>query len=343
MRVKVIGCLAALAGLAVVVMLAGADKKPPASGPASVPTSGAASSPALGPANSPADMERIRQVAKALEPLQEPLGKPKEGDWLYTHKESGQSYGEYRKSDPVLPTAQRRTIYIQPLGKFTDKQREVVTLAADFIGRFYQLPVKVEKDLSLDLVPARARRKHPTWGDSQILSTYVLDELLKPRLPKDAFAYIAFTSSDLWPGDGWNFVFGQASLRDRVGVWSIYRFGDPDKGKDEFRLCLRRTVSTGVHELGHMFSMDHCIYNRCVMCGSNSLTESDAAPLALCTVCLGKVLWATGMKAQDHLGQLEEFCRKQGLDDDAKCFRAQLDALRKTTSSPAGAPTSAGA
>ena len=129
-------------------------------------------------------------------------------------------------------------------------------------------------------------------------------------------------------------MFGQASLRDCVGVWSIYRFGDPDKGKDEFRLCLRRTVSVGVHELGHMFSMDHCIYNRCVMCGSNSLTESDAAPLTLCTVCLGKVLWATGMKTQNHLGQLEEFCRKQGLDDDAKRFGAQPGALQKAALRP---------
>ena len=38
-------------------------------------------------------------------------------------------------------------------------------------------------------------------------------------LPKDAFAFVAFTSSDLWPGEGWNFVFGQASMEGRIGVW----------------------------------------------------------------------------------------------------------------------------
>ena len=39
---------------------------------------------------------------------------------------------------------------------------------------------------------------------------------------------LAITAFDLWPGPGWNFVFGQASLTERVGVWSMARNGDPD-------------------------------------------------------------------------------------------------------------------
>ncbi len=31
----------------------------------------------------------------------------------------------------------------------------------------------------------------------------------------------------LHAGKGWNFVFGQASLQDRVGVWSLHRQVDP--------------------------------------------------------------------------------------------------------------------
>jgi hypothetical protein len=27
--------------------------------------------------------------------------------------------------------------------------------------------------------------------------------------PADALAYLALTASDLWPGEGWNFVFGR--------------------------------------------------------------------------------------------------------------------------------------
>ena len=72
----------------------------------------------------------------------------------------------------------------------------------------------------MDLIPATARREHPTWHVKQILSTYVLDEVLRPRLPADACVYIALTTSDLWPGEGWNFVFGQASLSE---VWASGR------------------------------------------------------------------------------------------------------------------------
>jgi archaemetzincin len=61
-----------------------------------------------------------------------------------------------------------------------------------------------------------------------VLSTYILREVLEPERPADALAYLALTASDLWPRKGWNFVFGQANLRKRVGVWSLYRNGDPE-------------------------------------------------------------------------------------------------------------------
>jgi WD40 repeat protein len=37
---------------------------------------------------------------------------------------------------------------------------------------------------------------------------YILHEVLEPQRPTDALAYLALTGSDLWPGKGWNFVFG---------------------------------------------------------------------------------------------------------------------------------------
>ena len=55
-----------------------------------------------------------------------------------------------------------------------------------------------------------------------------------PRRPEDAVAVLGLTTSDLWPGEGWNFVFGQASLRDRIGVWSLYRFGDPERSDADY-------------------------------------------------------------------------------------------------------------
>ncbi len=150
---------------------------------------------------------RLRTAIERLSPLHRKLGTPGPGDWLASHPETGQTFSAYVASRPMVPGLGRRTIVIQPIGGFTESQRRVVARAAEFIGLFYGLPVKIAESLPLSVIPAGARRKHPSWDDEQILTAYVLNRILKPGIPDEAFAYIAFTASDLWPGENWNFVF----------------------------------------------------------------------------------------------------------------------------------------
>jgi archaemetzincin len=277
----------------------------------------------------PVDNSTLPPPFRKLTHLHKALGKPGPGDWLANHREDGQTYDEYVLSNPVRPAARRRVIYIQPLGEFTDTQRKIIQLTAEFMGICYQLPVRVRKDLPMSLIPQRARRVHPQWKVPQVLSTYVLKDVLKPRLPADAVAMIAFTASDLWPGENWNFVFGQASLAERVGVWSIHRFGDPDKGEASFRLTLRRTLATAVHETGHMFSLAHCIYYECCMCGSNSLAEADRTPLWFCPQCMAKLCYATDAKPEKRLKELAAFAKAQGLVREEDFWRKSLAAMEE--------------
>jgi archaemetzincin len=228
----------------------------------------------------------------------------------------------------VTLSGERRVLYIQPLGDFTATQRRIVTLSAEFMGLYFNTTAKVCEDIPISVVPEEHRRPARGFGP-QTRSTYVLDDLLKPRLPKDAAALIAFTSSDLFPEDSWNFVFGQASLRERVGVWSLARYGDPDKSAAALRLCLLRTIKTATHETGHMFSMYHCILYECNMCGSNHMQESDAKPLALCPECQAKLCWATGADPVEQFKKLGAFCKDHGLDDEAAFYQKSLDALTK--------------
>ena len=62
----------------------------------------------------------------------------------------------------------------------------------------------------------------------------VLDEIGK-IVPPDAFCVGAITLCDLYPRDDWNFVFGIATLANRVGVYSLARhlpgFYDDDEYK----------------------------------------------------------------------------------------------------------------
>ena len=165
-------------------------------------------------------------------------------------------------------------------------------------------------------------------GDKQILTTHVLDHVLAPECPEDALAYLAFTSSDLWPGENWNFVFGQAKLRQRLGVWSIYRNGDPSKDEDASRLCLRRTLATATHETGLILTIKHCTSFQCGMNGSNNLAESDRQPLHFCPVCLRKVCWNLRVEPVEYLTSMENFCRRENLTDEADWSHNFPDDLR---------------
>lgn len=275
-----------------------------------------------------ADLVAGLQVAmERLRPLHRKIRTPDPADWLAQHREEGQTFAEYVRSDPVKPQGERKVIYIQPIGTFSATQRRIVNLTSEYMAGFFNLPLKTNEAIALSSIPASATRLHPAWGDRQILTTYVLDEVLKPNLPADAAAMIALTTSDLWPGKGWNFLFGQASTRHRVGVWSIYRNGDPDTDAAAFRLCLKRTIKLAVHETGHMFSMDHCIAYECCMCGSNHREESDRQPLYLCPECMAKICWVTRADPVVRYRRLMEFCRTNGFDEERKFFEKSIRRL----------------
>jgi archaemetzincin len=299
-----------------------------------------------GEAPPPGEGERLKKVDAAMEKiraLHTRPGKPRPGDWLERFKEPGQTFNQYLLCDPVMPRGKRSVLYIQPLGTFDKKQREIVDLTADFMRIYFGSEVKVKEDLKLDIVPEKARRVHPAWGMKQILAGYVLDEVLKPRLPEDAAAYIAFTTSDLWPGEGWNFVFGMASLRERVGVWSIHRNGDPNGNADAFRLCLLRTVKTATHETGHMFSMAHCTAYECNMCGSNNREESDRRTAFCCPECVAKIWWACRADPLERYRKLADFFEKQGFKEETEFCRKSIRALGgENPGAPAPAPGAGG-
>jgi archaemetzincin len=266
------------------------------------------------------------KYAKLL-PLHTKLGKPQPGDWLDKYHELGQTYRQYLGSRPVRADRRRRVIYVQPLGDFKPAEQKIVEQATEYLGLYFQLPVKSLNAMPLDVIPKTARRQPGGKRPEQILSTYVLDEVLKPRLPKDAVALIALTNADLWPGEGWNFVFGQASLADRVGVWSIQRYGDPAGGDAAFRLCLLRTLKTASHETGHMFSLPHCTFYECNLCGSNHLAEGDRHPLEVCPSCLAKLCHATGADPAKRFRQLIAFYKKHGLKAEQQFCEKSLVAM----------------
>lgn len=271
------------------------------------------------------DLLAVRSAGKKLLPLQTKMGPVSPGDWLASHPEPGQKFDEYLASNPNRPNAQCTTIYIQPIGEFTAPQKRLLDDTVEVMSVFFGVAVKTLVQLPLELIPASARRVHPSWGVPQTLTGYVLNEVLMPHRPKDAVAVLALTTSDLWPGENWNFVFGQASLEARVGVWSLARFGDPEK---DYAQTLRRTLATATHETGHMLGIPHCIAFECGMNGSNSLPEYDRRLLGFCSECEQKVWWACGVDPVKRYKALSEFSEKRKLEREAREWRAAHAALK---------------
>ena len=282
----------------------------------------------------------FRTTSEQLTDLHRRPGEPQPGDWRSTVVQPAQSFAQYAQSNPVRRDEVRNTIYVQPIGDFNAAQESIVNLSAEFLGIYYSSPVRILPTVSADIVPSTARRIHPGAGHEQFLPYWINHEFLKPQLPDDAVACIALTTTDLWPGKNYNFVFGQASLVDRVGVWSIARHGDPEIGPAEYNECLLRALKTAAHETGHMFSMEHCLHFECVMAGKGSLAEGDRHPLYLCPECLAKLHWNLHSTSDppkayssrdvtaERFRKLAQFCETNDLNTAADYYNTAREMLK---------------
>jgi archaemetzincin len=231
------------------------------------------------------------------------------GEWLYDHEEQAMTLEEYINKEPRRPSSLRNKIYIQPIGDFDTISFQIIIKTADFLHAFFGLEVKINDPLASDIIPKKEQR---FWDEKQQWKTgYILHKILKPNLPTDAIVMLALTDHDLYPADDWNFVFGQASLKDGVGVWSYFRMGSPyspESAQLEFK---KRVLKTAGHETLHMFSIKHCVTFNCLLNGSNGEYESDQNPLYLCPLCLSKLCWNLNIDPAIHLQRMADFWQKE--------------------------------
>ena len=303
---------AVLLGGAIVVAMLGTTKPPPRAIPKIVPKK--------------APMDRAELLRS--EPLPEQLtrlmsvAQPKlpsgEGDWLTEHPEFGQSLAQHQVDcRPVVG----KTIYLLPTEELelSEAALKVMDRLEPLLAAHFQLQVKRLPALSRALAgkSERARETGVQW-----LTGDILEALVRVR-PADAAAVMAVTTVDLYPDPAWNFVFGEASYDARVGVMSLARTGDLEL---EQGVVLGRAYASAMHELGHMFQLQHCVAWECPMNGCNHQEEADTRPLEPCPHCLAKLMRATGLEPMKRWTELRAAFVAAGLTRGVKEIDRELAA-----------------
>jgi archaemetzincin len=272
------------------------------------------------------DLRRAFSDGGEFEAKKEPGGL----DWLDSHQEPGQTFDQYLSSRPNRPGSVRKKLYVLPIGSFEKGIAPDLEKLKDYTAAYYHpMPVEMLPVTADAEVPAKARVH---LGKKQWKSTDIL-RWLPRKLPADAYAMIAVTMTDLYPDENWNFVFGQASTRERVGVFSFARYHpswsgeNPDAGTEG--LVLRRAAKILTHEMGHMFGIRHCIHYECNMNGANHLDEADATPMHLCPVCLRKLHHAVRFDPAARYGKLREFYEVNGMEVEEEWTGKRIEAIRQ--------------
>jgi archaemetzincin len=254
------------------------------------------------------------------------IREPNPGDWLIAHPERGQTFDAFCDSAVVHPSPGRSVIYILPLGDFPEDSSPPLEELRIYTEAYFQLDAKILPVFQPEPEQFWPRTNKHTHN-RQLLTTVIMD-FLRTQRPPDAFCLLGVTMEDLYPEASWNFVFGQAWPEARVGIYSFARYDPTFTQKDRpagYRdLILKRSCDVLAHEVGHLFGMHHCVYYDCVMDGSNSLAETDAAPPHLCPICLRKLQFAIQFDPVVRYQDLSRFYHRHKWEDEAAWTDRQL-------------------
>ena len=194
----------------------------------------------------------------------EPIPKPGRR-WPALHQEQDQTFEQFKASSPNRPAPNRNIIYFQPLGDFAAERSPSVEKLREFAAAFFAMEIKTLPSVAIENFPIGAIRS-PITRKSLLLTSFAFLKRASPPMPS---AFWLLPWKIFIPQPSWNFVFGQASIRDRVGVYSFARYDPAFYGEARTSgyevLLFRRSCKVLAHETSHMFGLTHCTFFNCLM------------------------------------------------------------------------------
>jgi len=265
---------------------------------------------------------KVKKYLELVKDLFDPIRIPKPGDWLWEQTEGGgESYTQFSESGyRKTPSERQKTIYLIPIGLFVEGRSPSLDILLNFASTFLCLPVQILPALNISVQgnvgtltqsannegsSSKNNIKQNQFkvtsrmnGNERQLLTKDITKALMKLMPKDAFCIVGLTMWDLYPEESWNFVFGEANMVLGSGIFSFARYDPTFNTKDRFvhtenfkaedyNELLLQSSQTMIHEIIHLFGIQHCIFYDCCMDDSNHLEENQ--PLRLCAVDLHKL------------------------------------------------------
>ena len=246
----------------------------------------------------------------------EKLGEPEQGSWRSIYREEPQTLEDYLQEAKNIKSEANNTIYIQPLGEMNVTYTAVLKKMCEYAEIFFNC-----KTIILEQKPLFENCYVESRG--QYNASSLTRWLVYSYKPDDTIAIIGITNVDLYSGT-LNFVFGQGSLQDGAGVYSLRRLETTDE-----TLFLRRSIGLMSHEMGHIFSIKHCVFYKCLMNGANSLAESDSQPLHLCPIDLEKLKCNVKFDTVEWYKKLMAFYKENNLQKEAEWVERRIANISK--------------
>lgn len=282
-----------------------------------------------------APLDALRARFSSLAPLQEPMGSVRPGEWQAFWNEPEESPRRYVVGMPNVQSPTRRTLDILPVGAFTPAQERILEETVRYVEVYFNTAVQRLPTRPASQLPMEAR--HTVRGQATRLhASYMVDTYLKPLRREESWGIMAVTALDLHAGSGREGIYGETLLYGRTGIFSMARFGDPDKDAQTYRTVLARTLKCATHEIGHLLSLRHCKTYRCTMNGRIGLEEFDVAPTSMCPDCLTKLGFAMeDIDPVSRFRRLAPLAREFRLARDADYFERAARTLADTAAPPA--------
>lgn len=174
-------------------------------------------------------------------------------------------------------------VIIEPLAKFDstflDSLAENIQTVFNYISDrvYFSYSVKYQQKslpkLSYDI------------SKKQYNAELILDKLHFKR--EDSSMILGIVDVDIW-SDPHVFLYGKADVKKKVAIISLYRLVSQfDQNPQK---VMERAVKESVHELGHLFGLDHCSDTQCVMIASETVSDIDRKSTFFCPRCVKRLV-----------------------------------------------------